>query len=497
MYVRFDDEKRIEEKSIVEKFIRNGLVLTSLGFESILENNIDVDEVIEEAKKRRIWLIADEFIREFIRENEEEGINDIKVVVERGDGIFAKEIDSELIIREDTDVSGRSTSQGRIEDFLEYFNDRYNCLRDILKERQNLRDAIPIRSAKKYGGNNISIVAMITSKRESRKGYKFIDVEDPTGDLTVLIPNNSPLVEIYKNLLLDEIIGIRGRFSNGLFIAEEIFQPELPINNKPHVADEPVHLALLSDIHVGSYLFLEKEFNKFINYLNLKCDQREIFEKIKYIIIAGDLVDGIGIYPNQEEELSIPDIYKQYDFLASLLERIPDYIEIILSMGNHDAVRNSEPQPRVSRDIAAPLYELPNVHILGNPVMVEMHSVKTLVYHGTSLDTIISNIAECTYSRPEVAMIELLKRRHLVPIYGNDSISPENRDYLAIREIPDIFHSGHIHTNGYANYRGVMVINSGTFQGRTKYQEELGHVPTPGRVPVVNLQNHEVSIIHF
>ncbi|HIE33783.1 MAG TPA: DNA polymerase II small subunit, partial [Candidatus Altiarchaeales archaeon] len=324
------------------------------------------------------------------------------------------------------------------------------------------------------------------------------DVEDPTGELSVMIPDNKrQLSGIYERLLPDEVVGITGRLHNDLFIADEIYQPELPIDNKTNSASEPVSVAFLSDIHVGSYLFLEKEFNKFIDCLNLRGNNRELFERVKYLLIAGDLVDGIGIYPNQEEELSIPDIYRQYDFFALLLERIPDYIEIVLCMGNHDAVRNGEPQPRLSKDIGASLYALPNVHVLGNPVMVSIHGVKTLMYHGTSIDTMIGSLAECTYSRPEIAMVEYLKRRHLVPMYGNDSISPEREDYLAIKEIPDILHCGHVHTNGYANYRGVKVINSGTFQARTKYQEEQGHIPTPGRVPIMNLQNHEVSIVHF
>jgi DNA polymerase II small subunit len=166
-------------------------------------------------------------------------------------------------------------------------------------------------------------------------------------------------------------------------------------------------------------------------------------------------------------------------------------------MGNHDAVRNAEPQPRVDRDIAGHLYELPNVHVTGSPVWFTAHGVEFLMYHGTSLDTIIGNLSGCTYSRPEAAMVEYLKRRHLVPTYGNDSISPEARDYLFIRDVPDVFHCGHVHTNGYTQYRGVNVINSGTWQAKTEYQERLGHKPTPALVPVMNLQNHEVSMLDF
>jgi len=489
-------------EEIIRKFADHGIVLTTHGFEEIISQNLNPEEVISAAKKRNVWLVADEFLKEFIegkrKRLERERTEIERVKVERKKHIFAKEIDSELKIHKETDITGRSTCGGLIENFIDYFNQKYDNLREILMKREDLKASVPIKMVRRYRGEDIRIIAMVSSKRESKKGYKFLEVEDPTGELTILVPrNNRQLNQIYDNILLDEVIGVSGRLNGDLFIANEIYQPDLPVDNRTRSTDEEVHIALLSDIHVGSYLFLEEKFNKFIDCLNLKGGNHEIFEKVKYILIAGDLVDGIGIYPDQEKELSIPDIYKQYDFLASLLEKIPDYIEIVLSVGTHYAVRGAEPQPKLDRDIGAPLYDLPNVHMVGNPVMVSTHGVRTLIYHGTSLDTIIGSLASCTYSRPETAMVEYLKRRYLVPVYGNDALLPEKDDYLTIKEIPDIFHSGHIHTNGYTNYRGVKVINSGTWQARTKYQEEQGHFPTPARVPIVNLQNHEVSVIHF
>jgi DNA polymerase II small subunit len=342
------------------------------------------------------------------------------------------------------------------------------------------------------------IICMVTNKRDSSRGYYFLDVEDLSGQITVLIPQGDRrLKSSYDRIMLDEVVGIEGKMSNDIFIAEDIVQPDVPTTNQPHFSEEPVHVALLSDLHIGSYLFLEREFGRFLDWLSGKGERTDISEKIKYILIAGDLVDGIGIYPTQEKELVIPDVYKQYDFLAMLLSKIPDYIEVVLAMGNHDAVRNAEPQPKLSKDIGAPLYELPNVHVTGNPVYVSAHGVRTLMYHGTTLDTIIGSLADCTYSSPENAMIEYLKRRHLAPMYGKDPIVPEEVDYMFIKTLPDIFHCGHVHTNGYGQYRGVRVINSGTFQAKTKYQEQLGHVPTPAHVPVVNLKNLECSVIDF
>ncbi|OYT27441.1 MAG: DNA polymerase II [Candidatus Altiarchaeales archaeon ex4484_96] len=477
----------------IKKFEDEGLILTSRGLEKIRESHLNPDEIIEKAKEKNMWLLSDEFIIEYIQLKDKP--------VKKTKKIVAKENDSQLEIDENFDVTGKSTCEGKIEDFLDYFNQRYENTKKILLNRPTMRSAIPINILKKQSKSiDLSFVGMVSDKRESKRGFKFLDLEDPTGEIRVLISKDSrELNDLFDNILLDEVIGVEGRIHNDLFIAKTIYQPDLPINHKTNTSPEEVSAALISDIHVGSYLFLEKEFSSFIDCLKLNGNKenKDIFEKIKYVVVAGDLVDGVGIYPNQEKELSIPDIYKQYDFLASLLSEVPDHIEVILCMGNHDAVRLSEPQTRLDKDIGAPLYDLPNVHVLGNPAMISMHGVKTLVYHGASLDGIIGSLARCTYSRPEIAMVEYLKRRYLAPSYGKANIAPEKNDYLFIEEIPDIFHCGHVHTNGYMNYRGVKVINSGTFQARTSYQEEQGHMPTPGRVPVINLQSHEVSMVHF
>ena len=490
----------MNEEDIIRKFEENGLILTTHGFKRVAENKLDADEILGTAKERKVWLITDEFISEFIGKPEEEKRKEIKTPQSlRKREILAKEVESQLEIYEDSDVTGKSTCEGTLENFVDYFNQKYNSLREILRDRPNLTGAVTIDFLKKGDTEgSMETIVMITDKTESRRGFRFLDVEDPTGELRVLIPkDNRVLNNAYERIMLDEVIGISGRLRNDLFIAEGIFQPELPMNHRIKIAEDPVSAVLTSDIHVGSYLFLEKEFKKFLDCLNLRGNNNEIFEKVKYVLVAGDLVDGIGVYPQQEKELSIPDIYKQYDFLASLLAEIPDYIEVILAMGNHDAVRNAEPQPRLPKDIGGPLYDLPNVHVVGNPVTISIHGIETLMYHGTSIDSVIGSLADCTYANPEIAMIEYLKRRYLVPSYGKKSISPERNDYLSIKEVPDILHCGHVHANGYADYRGVKVINSGAWQARTKYQEEQGHIPTPARVPIINLQSHEVSVVHF
>ncbi|MGC9345630.1 MAG: metallophosphoesterase, partial [Candidatus Bathyarchaeales archaeon] len=268
-----------------------------------------------------------------------------------------------------------------------------------------------------------------------------------------------------------------------------------------HKAPIPVYAVLTSDMHVGSTKFQRESLNRFLLWLNGKYGNekmKKIASHVKYVLIAGDIVDGIGIYPNQIKELAVKEVYEQYKLAAKFIEQIPDYIEVIVIPGNHDATRKALPQPAISNAFLEPLQESRKVHSFGNPCFLSIHKVEILLYHGRSLDDIISTIPGMDYSHPEKAMTLLLQSRHLAPVYGGKTLlSPENRDVLVIERVPDIFHAGHIHLLGYSNYRGVLVVNSGGWQEQTEYMRRLGFVPTPGKVPVINLQTSEVTVIPF
>jgi DNA polymerase II small subunit len=181
-----------------------------------------------------------------------------------------------------------------------------------------------------------------------------------------------------------------------------------------------------------------------------------------------------------------------------LLEGIPDHIKIIVSPGNHDAARKALPQPAIGGDFLKAMRETGKIRSIGNPSRVGLHGVEVLMYHGRSLDDVIASVPNLSHKNPENAMKLLLQSRHLSPLYGGKTmLSPENRDFLVIEQIPEIFHAGHIHVLGCLNYRGVLIINSGGWQEQTGYMEKLGLIPTPGKVPLVNLQTLETRILSF
>jgi DNA polymerase II small subunit len=414
---------------------------------------------------------------------------------------YAKEVEANIQIIEDP--ASKLSSSGTIEDYLQYFRDRFQRVEKLLRQRVDVKSAASVMDALKSPANaRLKIIGMVTEKRESKQKI-LLTVEDLHANTVVLVPQNASeeLLKKARLLLLDQVVCLDVvKTTSNLLIVEDIILPD--IAQKPqHKASIPVYAVLTSDMHVGSTKFQREAYNRFVLWLNGKYGDekmREMASHVKYVLIAGDVVDGVGVYPNQIKELAIKDVDQQYRISAKYIEQIPDYMSLIIIPGNHDAPRKALPQPAISNTFLKTLQESRSVYSLGNPCLLSLHNVEVLLYHGRSLDDVISTVPGMDFSHPEKAMRLLLQGRHLAPVYGGKTpLSPENRDFLVIERVPDIFHAGHIHVLGYSNYRGVLVVNSGGWQEQTDYMRRLGLVPTPGKVPVVNLQSLEVTVIPF
>ena len=151
----------------------------------------------------------------------------------------------------------------------------------------------------------------------------------------------------------------------------------------------------------------------------------------------------MGIYPEQLDELTIPNIREQYHVAAELLKRLPDYVEIVITPGNHDATRHSMPQPPVPQEYAKELHDDPRVKMLGSPCRLNLNGVEILIEHGKGMDDILSSTPGYEFQHPIKAMELLFRCRHLAPRYGQSTpIAPERTDRLVIGNIPDAFAHG-------------------------------------------------------
>lgn len=491
--------------------LRLGYQIDREGFEFLsgLPPEVDLEEVVKEAaelaglpRSESFWLskkLLEEAL-EILRPKK-------PIAVEGWEGVAgapripAAEVEAKVeVLFDPTEIVEPKAS---FEDFIEYFRDRFRRLERILRQRMDVRDAISIQQALKTPmRKGVKVIGLVTEKR-TRGGITRLEIEDLEASLTVIVPHTAErsLVERAQKVFLDQVICVGGSMvGEGRMLASEILWPEIP-DRPQRKADVAVAVAMTSDLHVGSVKFLERNLGHFIRWLKGELGtpwERELAGTMKYLIVCGDLVDGVGVYPEQEKELKVSDVYEQYQLAASYLQEVPEYVEVIIIPGNHDASRRALPQPAILRKYAEPLLQLSNVRLLGNPARVRLHGLEFLLYHGNSIPDVVASAPNISFSAPDEAMELLLRARHLSPVYGERTpIAPQERDYLVVDEPPDVFQAGHVHVYKHRTYRGTIIVNSGTWQGQTEYLKKNGIDPTPAQVPILNLSTMEVVSLDF
>jgi DNA polymerase II small subunit len=391
-------------------------------------------------------------------------------------------------------------------DFVTYFRNRFNEIKGFLQIHPALDNLVSIN---KISGvrQGVSIIGIVYDKRTTKNKNIILDVEDSTGSIKVLV--NKDKEELYtkaEEVALDSVIGLKCSGNNEILFANEIIFPE-PILLERKTAPIEEYAAFIGDIHFGSKNFMKENFLKFISYLNGEIPNTPESKKIKYLFIVGDLITGIGVYPNQEKDLEIINLEDQYTSIADLLGRIRKDLKIIICPGNHEGVRLMEPQPLYDEEYAWALYDLENVILTENPSLVNIASAKNfsgfnvLLYHGFSFPYYANNVPSLmkikSMNFPEKIMQYLLKHRHLAPTHGSVQYFPCEKDVHIIREIPDIFLSGHTHKSAIVYFNNILMISCSTWESITPYQEKFGNIPDHCKVPIMNLKTREVKILDF
>ncbi len=403
-----------------------------------------------------------------------------------------------------------------VKDFVSHFRVRFQVLSNILRDRPELANTTAIGrvSGKKndHTDGPVALIGMVREKRETRNKNLMLLIEDQTGLMRVLV--NKSKQEIFtraRDLVQDEIVGITGTKKGEIVFVNDVIIPGVPLGKELKKLPIDCSAAVISDIHVGSMNFLEEEFEQFINWICGEAgteEQRAVAKDIKYLFILGDLVAGIGIYPGQEDELTIHDLEGQFNKIASYLKRIPEHIHIVIISGNHDGVRLAEPQPPLDKKAAAALYEIPNALILSNPAWVRLFKTADfpgfdfLLYHGYSFIYYADNVNSLRQAggvdKAGDIMNFLIQRRHLAPAHGSTLYLPDpRRDPLLIKNVPDFFLCGHIHKSEVTTSNGTTLICGSCWESQTSFEKKLGLHPEPGRVPIINFRTRQVKVLKF
>jgi len=484
-----------ELKHLVKKIVDAGYILSNDGLEHLKTLNFkDAEEIVERVISKLKQSSELQFIIDY------ELIHKICEEKKRTDEFFSPKIQWKPIAKDyeaDVKILDRREPEpdGRVEGFIDYFRDRFKKIERLLRERIDVKDATSINQALEAPvKSQLKIIGMVTRKTV-KDANLFLELEDLSNSITILASDQETLkncnIIIQDQVVCASIIKV----SKDLFILKDIILPDTPIKTVKK-SDTPFCAVFLSDLHVGSLLFTDKLFEKFLNLINGEIGPislRRISSRVKYVVINGDVVDGIGVYPEQEKELEITDVYQQYEKTALLLSKLPDYLKIIITPGNHDAVRKAVPQPPIFKEYAEPLYLDDRILMLGNPSRFSLNEVEVLCYHGKSLDDILSQTPGLDFRNPAKGAELLLRSRHLAPIYGATTpLAPEKEDKMVISSIPDLFVTGHIHVFDSRRYKGVTILSAAPWQNQTSYQKRMGLKPTPGIVSIYDLNNSQL-----
>jgi len=433
-----------------------------------------IKEIVREKTRQKTFLINQDDLESFLGIKEDESLeNEHRILF---------------------DPTPKITSAEGVDGFNALFASRFSKLKKIISSRPEAQLVKPITSIITTKSNSDMYVCGLVFSRSSERKITKLVVDDQSGSIECIV-FDSDLQKVADSLLIDQFVILRivvGK--NGGFIVKDILTPDIS-NRVSNRSESEVYAVFLSDFHIGSMYFLENELNEFISWLS---SPDPIARKIRFILIAGDVVDGVGIYPNQDKELVHQTIEEQLKKTQEILSRIPQNIKVFISPGNHDPGRRALPQPALPEKYNSELWNRENFFMVGNPSMVSLNGVKVMMFHGQSIDDIVKTTTGLSYDKPVNVMKHLLQARHLSPIYGNlTPLAPELEDMLVIEEVPDIFHTGHVHIVDLDMYRGVLLLNSGTWQKQTPFQASVGIKPTPGLAIIVNLKTFKVYYKDF
>ena len=171
-------------------------------------------------------------------------------------------------------------------------------------------------------------VCGLVTIRNSERNITKIVLEDPSGSFEGIIFDEE-LQKTAGTLLMDQFVMARiGSAKNSGYIIKDLIFPDIPDQAK-NKSESDAYAVFLSDLHIGSKYFMEEEFSDFVSWIS---SPDPVARKIRFVLIGGDIVDGVGIYPNQNKELVCQTIQEQLKKAEDLIDKIPKNVKIIITM---------------------------------------------------------------------------------------------------------------------------------------------------------------------
>jgi DNA polymerase II small subunit/DNA polymerase delta subunit B len=375
----------LSKKEIVKLFLDNRLQLNDETLDFFFKNQTKIEPFLEMMKKqeKKPLIITIDFLMKILHK-EELGFE---------------------ILKEFSQPQGKYSTI----DLVQFLQDRYNFLRDILKKRIDLINLLSINKISKRT-KKFSIIAMVREKDEDTLS---IEVEDLTNSLSLGLDKKN-----FNYLVPDEVAGFICEKKDDKIFGRKVIFPDIPLKKEANKTNEDIYCLFFSDFHLCS---LKKKdlYKKFLNYLN-NLNYQNVF-----IFFLGDI-------SSRKEDLE------------KLFNNLPNNSNIIFLKGE------------LERKI-----KLDKKFVFENPIMLKIGGVKIFLSHGD----IFSHYTKY-FGTPSNTILQLLKKRNFNPTISY----PTNltNTYL-IDTIPDIIAVGHFHSPSTLNYKGTTSIITGSFLTKPIY----------------------------
>ncbi|MCS7142396.1 MAG: metallophosphoesterase [Aigarchaeota archaeon] len=480
------NERQRVERRLISKATEDGYLLTPQAIDSLLEAADDPESLLSDLIN---WLRSSGFKAPYIENGH------VSDYLTRRAGTrevleTSNEATIEVLSPDYTDI----WIEGDIEETTTYLIGRYYRLRRVIEERG--LPIVSISEASRTSQREIYVVGSVTEKIDTKSGALLV-LEDPTSSIKAYVPaSERRLQEPLEEVVPDVVVAVRLVKRDNTSVIKEIIYPDIAnVSERPKGPD--VKVCVISDLHVGSKRFSEDAFQEFLDWLHSREASR-----VKCLVINGDLIDGVYVYPGQEKELALASLSDQFREAGRLLKEVRDDIKIIYVPGNHEPVRKTIPQPPVQQRFREILDSSREVSYCGNPAKLRIGGNTMLFFHGQTFDDVIHSSTGYSYSNLvndlNRLMTFFIRCRTLAPTFGDSTpVLPTKVDHLFIDEVPSLFATGHVHVASMTTYKGVSLVNSGTWQEQTSYQRAVGLIPTVGTAAIYDLRTSTAYIRKF
>ncbi|KXA92173.1 hypothetical protein AKJ66_04595, partial [candidate division MSBL1 archaeon SCGC-AAA259E22] len=196
----------VETSEVVGKFLDRGMHVTPDALDRISNSSESViSQILSELEGRedRPSIVTDRIVSQILESEETipsavstpstdregdaeselaEGETFSQVEADASEEVVLEGKEGDANLRNFRDITGNSSSEGKVEDFVQLFRDRYEKLSSIVLSREGFQNYTEMRNIVRHEGDMVNLVGLVNEKRETRKKDAWIvELEDPTG----------------------------------------------------------------------------------------------------------------------------------------------------------------------------------------------------------------------------------------------------------------------------------------------------------------------------